>query len=1106
MHGCGADRSSVLNTSNRMATQSAKLRSASRRPSPGWILRVIIIGFLLLTLAGWIMARGTDNKNYAGFTVPDRAHDYALYDEAVRAQDAADAAAGGVFVADGDEDDVAGGGDAAAGGGDAAAGGGDAAAGGGDAAAGGGDAAAGGGDAAAGGGDAAAGGGDAAAGGGDAAAGGGDAAAGGGDAAAGGGDAAAGGGTNFADVDRDDVGTDWRYGFEGLGTTHEQMGQTHWPPVDYTEFESKVEYTKPESYSTMGLGPVYNFTHFFFEKTMTDQPPLPDGYVVVKSADTLSMGPKTEMNDWRDLLWKYWLHLLIVLFLIFLIIIVPFLAVCYFCFCCCRRCPRGCPPCTGRRDARCRLLCGLLLLLLILLLVFGIIIAMFSNILIDKGFGESRELMKRTSDDTCRFLNDISAHINHLFGNNFEETVNHLTDMLNNAPNHIFLDLGDSSEANAVEELERIFDNMPAAIKLMAEVNAMEKELRFLNSMVRDGVRGVKREATRTCHMSDYLRCQKFLRFSSIEYIDTTRCLHIDQLPDSTLYVKGMQEAIDEKLPIAAKNALLRLQGVKNAISQQMEKVGPPVISSLNKGRDIFLLEANKIRDLINGIVSDVHFHTLRSSKSFESLYEKFAVDRSRINLAVCILLILIVIFLIVALILGCFISKKAAALILLCVMILIFCVFSFFVLIGLFYYITGMLAFQGACAPLRGSSYMFRHLNSEVDLSRLVPSDIDYLGGPQPVMVSNALKGCQIHQTIFNVLSDSNQYDVTELTRLRILDDPDETVVEVDEDFSKVMIFTEEEKKLIVNHITGKLASYHSILYIQNMCKTLTPHTLVNVANEFREMAHEMYTGYYGTGNYYVRIALVNCALNLDAYQNAWVGKIHNLQDSIRERLHKIDELILYNNNNFEDSIRILLSAVMRSEAFIQSRGKKYISELTKNLTNYCVEQIDEYIDMVISKCSTEVGECKPLAYTFYRGHEMICYHLVDPINAFWVGLLFCCLLFIPLLFVLHRLMCLYKTYVPYRRHHTRAAGASRHHSTSPPCPICTGAPYVPPPIVACGGGQVGSCPCPTGGENRYPGGMSESVCLYLPEHMPNESYLGSDTSIYQSSNRKND
>jgi len=34
---------------------------------------------------------------------------------------------------------------------------------------------------------------------------------------------------------------------------------------------------------------------------------------------------------------------------------------------------------------------------------------------------------------------------------------------------------------------------------------------------------------------------------------------------------------------------------------------------------------------------------------------------------------------------------------------------------------------------------------------------------------------------------------------------------------------------------------------------------------------------------------------------------------------------------------------------------------------------------------------------------------------NGFWVGILLCALLFLPILFVAHRLMCLYKKIYPY-------------------------------------------------------------------------------------------
>lgn len=49
------------------------------------------------------------------------------------------------------------------------------------------------------------------------------------------------------------------------------------------------------------------------------------------------------------------------------------------------------------------------------------------------------------------------------------------------------MDLSDSSDASGLEELNRILENMRHAKMLMKEVNAMEKEMRYLISQLRDG-------------------------------------------------------------------------------------------------------------------------------------------------------------------------------------------------------------------------------------------------------------------------------------------------------------------------------------------------------------------------------------------------------------------------------------------------------------------------------------------------------------------------------------------------------------------------------------------------------------------------------------------
>lgn len=103
--------------------------------------------------------------------------------------------------------------------------------------------------------------------------------------------------------------------------------------------------------------------------------------------------------------------------------------------------------------------------------------------------------------DTCAFLKNTSEHMGHLMIKNFQEMYDHikglierksdlhmlwtyitfsyLLPLLIDSSTHIFFDLGDSSEANSLEELERILDNLPEALQLMEQLETHEKELRY---------------------------------------------------------------------------------------------------------------------------------------------------------------------------------------------------------------------------------------------------------------------------------------------------------------------------------------------------------------------------------------------------------------------------------------------------------------------------------------------------------------------------------------------------------------------------------------------------------------------------------------------------
>ncbi|KAH8234847.1 hypothetical protein KR032_004185, partial [Drosophila birchii] len=816
----------------------------------------------------------------------------------------------------------------------------------------------------------------------------------------------------------------WREGYTGDGTTHEQLGQPHWPPVQYTPYEPTTNYSEEPPKPTSAMNPIFNFTHFIFDKILYRNDSFPPGYITIKNGDTLQLGPKVEENDWRDLLAHNWLAFIWILLLLILIIVVPFIAVCYCCFCCCRRCRQGCPPCTSKQDAQRRFCCGICLLLLMIGLIFGIIIALVTNKMLEDGFAETENTMKRGSEDTCTYLRDVAAHIHHLLVNNYEELETHVNDELSRAHDHIYLDLTDTSQSNSLAELERVLDNMPEALTLMKQIEKMQKDLVFFGSQLRDGVRGMKRDINfAVANLCQIQMCQKFLVSSNVEHIDISPCLHYDWLPKTEEYIAGMQEIIANDYAAIPKKGLRQLKEVKETVRRQMAYVAPTITSDLNKGKGIFREQSTNIRNVVDAVLSDIHRKTLSSTKSFDDVYTRFGPDRSLISVMVWLIILIILFILVWALLCGCFgrrrsgygdecCSKATGASCLLIAIILIFIVFSFICLVGLFYFVIGMVTYQGACAPLRDreSNAIFRQLDAAIDLNRYLPVRSGDINQP-PMKMSSALRSCNANQTVFAMMRDHKIYNINDLKRVKVMSADATSAPIFNDDMSKVKLVEKEDSELLKKLSENKLKNYRGVDYSSKLCTKFTPMNLIAFSEQLASLSNDLEYPAYG----WAKVSFWNEGLNSKTLHRNFVPKLTSLVDKMTATWKKIDELILYNNHNFSESIKILDTSVIESQEFIQTRGNDYINTLGTGLTKEIKQQINDYIEMVIREANENVGHCAPLGYIYYRGVDLVCHRLVDPINGYWVGILLCALLFLPILYVAHRLMCLYKKIYPY-------------------------------------------------------------------------------------------
>ncbi|XP_033252543.1 prominin-like protein [Drosophila miranda] len=355
--------------------------------------------------------------------------------------------------------------------------------------------------------------------------------------------------------------------------------------------------------------------------------------------------------------------------------------------------------------------------------------------------------------------------------------------------------------------------------------------------------------------------------------------------------------------------------------------------------------------------------------------------------------------------------------------MILIFYIYSFVTLVGLFYLFIGLVTCEGACSPTSDNdrNTLFRKLDAELDVNRLLSPAGGDLVLP-PMRMSNAIRNCQANESIFHMLRANNLFNVDDLTRLHMfLNEPDKATKFTD-DLSRVYLLTEEEKTLLREMRDGNLSTYHASLYLPFLCQQYTSNRLLDKIQGMREVAEQVLDSDFnywtyedgetpdsagttkGTYHYYYwncHVAFHNCRVDAEAYYNQFNDKLTVTTLKMKKEVKKISELILYENLDFGESINVLLNGVLRAEKFIQGRGKEYINNLAQNLTDAINSQIRDYID-IISESNKNVGHCQPLAYIYHRGINYVCERLVNPLNSAWLGLLLCSLLFLPILYAI--------------------------------------------------------------------------------------------------------
>lgn len=115
--------------------------------------------------------------------------------------------------------------------------------------------------------------------------------------------------------------------------------------------------------------------------------------------------------------------------------------------------------------------------------------------------------------------------------------------------------------------------------------------------------------------------------------------LSLPQLPVSSKYIHLVDELIHNDTARIPNDAIDRLQAIGVYIKQAIDPVTPPLIRDLHEGITQFHNQAQNMRNIIDSVISHIHFKTLKGTKSLDDVYDKFGVYRRGTNLLICVML-----------------------------------------------------------------------------------------------------------------------------------------------------------------------------------------------------------------------------------------------------------------------------------------------------------------------------------------------------------------------------------------------------------------------------------------------------------------------------------
>ncbi|KAJ8876200.1 hypothetical protein PR048_024110 [Dryococelus australis] len=89
-------------------------------------------------------------------------------------------------------------------------------------------------------------------------------------------------------------------------------------------------------------------------------------------------------------------------------------------------------------------------------------------------------------------------------------------------------------------------------------------------------------------------------------------------------------------------------------------------------------------------------------------------------------------------------------------------------------------------------------------------------------------------------------------------------------------------------------------------------------------------------------------------------------------------------------------LSHLKTIQYFINNQGDSISRQKAKDYVRRLLSYVDQYRDHVMQSTSDYVAPCKPVWDVYHAVRQLLCRHILDPLNGFWFSCVWCLLMFL--------------------------------------------------------------------------------------------------------------